>query len=467
VREMHLTVDGQAHPVTETFAVLNPADEEVLAHAPVCDEATMQLALNAAERAQPDWALDDERRKKALLQCADIIDAHVEELAQVLTLEQGKPLEDARGEVKGTANVVRYAVSIDAQDEVLQDDAVGYAVLTRRPLGVVVAITPWNYPLILAAYKFAPALRAGNSVVVKPSPYTPLSSLYLGELLQEALPSGVFSVLSGGDDLGRLLTESPIPRKVSFTGSVPTGRKVAASAAQDFKRVTLELGGNDPAIVLADADLDVLADRLFWGVFSNSGQVCAVAKRIYVHRSLYAAVVDLLADRARSTPMGNGLSAGIKLGPLNNAQQLRIVEELVTDAVDQGAEVVVGGERASGPGYFYQPTVLTNVDDGVRVVDEEQFGPVIPVMVFDDVEDAIKRANRSSFGLGASVWSRDEQAARRVASQLQSGNVWVNTHSHYDPHLPFAGWKSSGLGVENGRLGYDAFTEVQVMYQAR
>jgi acyl-CoA reductase-like NAD-dependent aldehyde dehydrogenase len=370
-------------------------------------------------------------------------------------------------EVMGAAIWFRYTASLEIPTEVLQDDEQGRIELRRRPLGVVAAITPWNFPLLLAVWKIAPALLAGNSVVIKPSPFTPLTTLKLGEILRPILPPGVVNVLSGGNELGSWMTGHPIPRKISFTGSVATGKKVAAAAAPDLKRTTLELGGNDPAIVLGDVDPRATAQKIFWGAFENSGQICSAIKRVYVPEALYGTLVNELAELARSVKVGNGLEAGTQLGPLNNAPQFERVKELVEDARKNGARIVTGGKPLADKGYFYAPTIVADIDDGARLVDEEQFGPALPVIPYRNVEDAIERANATHFGLSASVWSGDAEQATAVARQLECGTAWVNQHLAIAPNLPFGGAKWSGIGVENGPWGLLGFTEIQVVNVAK
>ncbi|MEW2513806.1 aldehyde dehydrogenase family protein [Streptomyces sp. NPDC046870] len=336
----------------------------------------------------------------------------------------------------------------------------------HKPLGVVAAIAPWNAPLMLAMWKIAPALRAGNTVVLKPSPCTPLSTLAMGELLRSVFPAGVLNVVSGLDPLGARMVEHPVPCKVSFTGSTATGKKVAASAANSLKRVTLELGGNDPAIVLPDADPVAIADKLFWGGFVNSGQICLAVKRVYVHSTIHDSLVEELAQRARTAVVGDGFDPRSTLGPLTNTMQRDKVAQLVSAAIDDGAVAVTGGEALPGQGYFYPPTILANAKDGMAVVDEEQFGPVMPVVAYDDLDAVIERVNTSPFGLTASVRSTDLDAAARVATQLDAGQVTVNAHAHAHglrPYLPFSGHKDSGIGVENALEGLAEYTSTTVL----
>jgi acyl-CoA reductase-like NAD-dependent aldehyde dehydrogenase len=308
---------------------------------------------------------------------------------------------------------------------------------------------------------------AGNTLVLKPSPYTPLSTLKVGELLRDVFPPGVVNIISGSDQLGAWMTSHPVPRKISFTGSVETGKKVALSAAPDLKRVTLELGGNDPAIVLDDADPAVVASAIFAGAFNNNGQVCSAIKRVYVPEALYDDVVEGLAAHARSIKVGEGTEEGVKLGPINNEPQYERVKELVADALSHGATAVTGGKAMDRAGYFFEPTILTGLSDGTRIVDEEQFGPALPVVPYRDLGDAIDRANATHFGLSGSVWGGDADRAAAVAAQLECGTAWVNTHLALSPEQPFGGFKWSGIGVENGPWGLAEFSEFQVVHRSK
>ena len=462
-----MTIDGQSVPGTERFGVVNPANGEVFAHAPECSRAQLDAAMEAAARAFPDWRGDLERRRKGLVACAKALKQRLADLGPILTREQGKPLARATEELVGAAVWLQYTASLEIPVEVVQDDANQRVEVRRRPLGVVGAITPWNYPVLLAVWKIAPALLAGNTIVLKPSPYTPLSTLKLGEILRDALPPGVLNVVSGGDALGAWITEHPAVRKISFTGSVATGKRVAAAAAPDLKRMTLELGGNDAAIVLEDADPQRVAERLFWGAFTNTGQVCSAIKRLYVDERIAKPLVEAMAEVARAVRLGDGLEPGTQLGPLNNAPQFERVIELVEDARRHGARIVTGGAPREGPGYFYPATLVTGIAEGTRLVDEEQFGPALPILVFRDVDDAVERANRTPYGLSGSVWSARPERAAEVADRLECGTAWVNQHMAIAPNTPFGGAKWSGLGVENGPWGLLGFTEIQTVSIAR
>jgi acyl-CoA reductase-like NAD-dependent aldehyde dehydrogenase len=460
------TVDGADFPgELPDFPVINPAHGEVLAHAPSVSDRQLDVVFGSAERAYQDWRIDEPSRRAALRSAADALEAARDELVPILTAEQGKPLQDAGLEIDFSALWLRYFADLEMPREVVFDDDSRYAVIVRRPLGVVAAITPWNFPISLAMWKIAPALRAGNTVVLKPSPYTPLTTLAMGRVLRNVLPAGVLNVISGPDPLGAAMTAHPIPRKVSFTGSTATGKSVAQSAALDLKRVTLELGGNDPAVVLADIDVDSVADKLFWSAFGNNGQICVAVKRIYAHESVHDNLVEALAERARTARVGDGTQPGVQLGPLNNKKQLDIVSGLVGDALGAGARAVVGGRLIEGPGYFFQPTILDQITDGARIVDEEQFGPALPIVRFSDVREVVSRANASHYGLTASVWSADVEHAAAVAEQLDAGSVSVNAHAAaVVQDLPFGGHKWSGIGVENGPWGLHEYTAIQVIH---
>ena len=458
------TADGVDLSTSDTFGIVNPATGRVFAHAPAVGVDQLDHVFSTAQRAYDSWQDDEPARRAALRAAADRLESAADELAPLLTAEQGKPLLHARDEITRSAMWLRYYADLEVPREIVRDDAEAYQEVVRRPLGVVVAITPWNFPIMLAFWKIAPALRAGNTVVVKPSPYTPLTMLAVGRLLREVLPAGVLSVISGPEPLGAAAVAHRIPRKVSFTGSTVVGRQVGIAAAADFKRVTLELGGNDPAILLGDVDVDRIAPSLFWSAFVNSGQVCLGAKRIYVHHSIHARVVEAMAALAGTVVVDDGAMPGAQFGPLNNLPQFERVKDLVGDAVHHGAAVAFGGAPLDRDGYFYPPTVLSAVTDGIRVVDEEQFGPVMPIVAFDDEADVLRRANASAYGLTASVWSADPERAYALAAKVDSGQVSVNVHGGgIMPTLPFGGHKDSGIGVENGPWGLASYTDIQVV----
>ena len=463
-----MTINGKTVKSRESFQVINPATGSPFADAPDCSADELQQAMSAAEAALPAWQADEDFRRQTLRDAADLIASCGAQLAPVLTAEQGKPLAQAAGEFRASSVWLRYYADLEIPSEVIQDDAHGYARIYRKPLGVVGAITPWNYPISLAFWKIAPALRAGNTVVVKPSPYTPLSTLAFGELLQQVLPPGVLNVVSGRDPLGASITEHPTPRKISFTGSTATGKKVMAAAAADLKRVTLELGGNDPAILLDDIDPEGIADQLFWKAFANSGQICVAVKRVYVHETTYGDVVDALASRAKGVKVGDGTEEGVQLGPINNLTQFERVSKLVAQALDSGGRAAAGGGPIDREGYFYSPTILYDIDDKEPIVAQEQFGPALPILSYRTIDEVVTRANDSMYGLSASVWSADPDRAAAVGLRLNTGQVDINNHSTgLQPHLPFAGVKWSGIGVENGPWGLNEFTEIQMIHAAQ
>jgi acyl-CoA reductase-like NAD-dependent aldehyde dehydrogenase len=462
-----MTIDGSPAPAEQTFGVINPATGRVYEQAPDCLPEQLDAAFAAAARAYRNWKADESMRREVMLAGAAAMFTAADEIGAIFVAEQGKPLADAKGEAIGAGAWLKYFARLEMPREEIQDDDRAFTEVVRRPLGVVAAITPWNYPVMLAAWKIAPALLAGNTMVLKPSPFTPLATLRMGEILAGVLPPGVLNVVSGGDHLGRRMTAHPVPRKISFTGSVAAGRHVAAAAAADLKRITLELGGNDPAILLDDMDPAAIAGRLFWGAFQNNGQVCSAIKRVYAPRRLYAEVVEVLAAQARAAKVGDGSRDGVQLGPVNNKPQFDRVSQLVANALASGGTAVSGGAPADGDGYFYTPTIVAGLTDGSRLVDEEQFGPALPVVAYDDLDDAVERANATHFGLSGSVWASDPERAATVAARLECGTAWVNTHLALAPYQPFGGAKWSGIGVENGPWGLHAFTELQVLHQAR
>lgn len=462
-----LLINGEMVDGDQTMEVINPATEQPVASCARASEAQLNAAVAAAKAAFPGWAATPiDERKKAVNAIADAIEAHGEELARLLVQEQGKPLGDAMGEVFGTAAFFRYFTTLDLPVKVLDDSEGRRVEAHRKPLGVVGAIVPWNFPMILMAFKLSPALIAGNTVVLKPAPTTPLTSLRLGELVKDILPAGVLNVISDANDLGAPLTAHPDVRKISFTGSTATGAKVMAGAAGLLKRITLELGGNDAGIVLDDVDPKETAPKLFQSAFQNSGQVCIAMKRLYVHESIYDEMCDELATLADAAIIGDGLEQGTQLGPLQNKMQFEKVQELLADAGKNG-KIIAGGVVPDQPGYFIRPTIVRDVSDGTRIVDEEQFGPVLPVIKYSDTDDAIARANASPYGLGGSIWSSDIDKAYALADKMESGTVWVNKHAELDPSIPFGGSGMSGLGTELGEEGLEEFTQLKIINMAR
>jgi len=460
-----MSIDGEQQRGAHSFAVINPATEEEFARAPACSREQLDDAAQAAQRAFASWRRDEGARREAIRKAAELLQAKAQEIGHTLTLEQGKPLAQAVNEVAGAAAQLKAAAAMPLPNEVTRDNDKGRIEICYRTYGVCAGITPWNFPVMMAASKIAPALISGNTLVLKPSPFTPLSTLHVGEVLNQALPKGVLNVVSGGNELGSQLSEHPLVRKISFTGSVPTGKKVALAAAADLKRTTLELGGNDPAIVLDDADPAQVAPQLFWSAFMNCGQICIAVKRIYAPEAMFDALVEGIAKLAREVKVGDGTDPQTQIGPINNAMQLERVSSLVADAKRRGAKVHAGGERLPRKGFFFAPTVLTGLSDDAPVVAEEQFGPVLPLLPYRSLDDAIARANGTHYGLGASVWSKDRNRALEVAKEIDSGTVWINQHLALTADAPFGGAKHSGIGVQGGRWGVDSFLQKHVINQ--
>lgn len=463
-----MSIGGQLAPSVRTFPVVNPANGTEFARAPDATAEQLDEAIAAAREAQPSWAALPLAQRQAMLKSvAATYMGHQEELARLITREQGKPLVKARLEVAIAAHWFTEFASMELPEHTLQDTPQSYVLVRRVPLGVVGAIVPWNYPLVLSAWKMAPALLAGNTLVLKPSPYTPLATLRIGELLRDVLPAGVLNVVSGGDALGPLMSAHPGFDKISFTGSTTTGRRVMRSASDHLTRLTLELGGNDAAIVMPDVDVEVVAKALFWGAFVNSGQVCIAAKRVYIHESIYDRMAESFARLARAVRVGPGDVEGVELGPVQNqAQYLRLIE-LLDDCRRNGLRFLAGGERPAGPGYFLPVTIVDNPPENSRVVQEEPFGPILPLLKFRDVDEVIARANASDYGLAGSIWCRNEQQAVAIARRLETGTVWINEIQAASPHKPMAGHKQSGLGVENGREGLLEYTQPQTISMQR
>jgi acyl-CoA reductase-like NAD-dependent aldehyde dehydrogenase len=464
--DFNLLIDGKMVPGDQTMPVLNPATEEVLVQCPRASKKQLNAAVAAAKAAFPAWAATPiEERRRLVTQMAEIIEANTNELARLLTSEQGKPLADATGEVMGMAGFFRYLASLDLPMKVIEDSGDGVEA-HRRPLGVIGAIIPWNYPLLILSFKLPSALLAGNTLVVKPAPTTPLSTLRFAELVKDVLPKGVLNVITDANDLGDVMTKHPDIRKISFTGSTATGQKVMANAAATLKRITLELGGNDASIVLDDVDPKKVAPGIFEDAFQNSGQVCLAIKRLYVHESVYDEICNELVAIARNTVVDDGSKQGTKLGPLQNKMQYEKVKGFLKDARKNG-NIIAGGAAMDRPGYFIEPTIVRDIKEGSRLVDEEQFGPVLPVIKYSDNDDVIRRANATNYGLGASVWSSDTARAHKVASRIEAGTVWINKHLDMAPHIPFGGAKQSGIGTEFAEEGLAEFTQLQIINEAR
>ena len=460
-----LSIGGRLVDAPSTFEVYNPATGEVLAHAPEGSPEQMEEAIAAAKAAFPSWSgLSWEERSAYLTRYADALDAHRDEIARLLTLEQGKPLHSmASVEVDYALYWVREVAKRQLPVETVEDNDDHVVEIHHTPLGVVGAITPWNFPILLGLWKVAPCLVTGNTMVMKPSPYTPLGTLRFGEIAQQVLPPGVLNIVSGGNDLGAQMTGHPDIAKISFTGSTATGKKVMSSGSGNLKRITLELGGNDPAIVLPGADTRALIPTLFDAAYGNSGQWCIAVKRLYVHESIHRQFVDEFVAYAREKKVGNGLDPDTDLGPIQNTMQYDKLISMFDDIRANGYDVPLGGTiDRDAPGNFVPVTVVDNPPDDSRIVREEPFGPVLPILSFRDTDEVVSRANDTDFGLGGSVWGPADEAAA-VAKRLETGTVWVNEIHVHGIDIPFGGHKQSGMGVENGAEGLAEFTNTKTL----
>jgi acyl-CoA reductase-like NAD-dependent aldehyde dehydrogenase len=466
--ELQMTIDGRQLGARESFNVHDPATGQVVGRVPNAGLAELDAAVAAAKAAFRTWSrLPDAQRQAALSRVSDLLEAESDVLARLVTQEQGKPLAGAGSRFEAGAAVAwaRHTAAQQLPVKLLQDNAQGRVELHRRPIGVVGSITPWNWPLMIAIWHILPALRAGNTVVIKPSPFTPLATLRAVQVMNQALPPGVLNIVTSddqGENLGAAMSRHPDIGKIVFTGSNATGERVMAGASATMKRLTLELGGNDAGIVLPDANPQAIAEGLFWGAFVNAGQTCAALKRLYVHDSLHDAVCESLATFARNVPMGHGLQDGMLLGPLTTSAQHEKVARLAAAGRAEG-RVLLGGDSLGGQ--FFSTTLISDLSPTNPLVTEEQFGPVLPILRYARIEDAIEMANNAEVGLGGSVWGSDIAQAREVALQLECGSVWINKHGAIQPDAPFGGLKKSGLGVEFGDEGLYQNTDIQVVFQ--
>jgi acyl-CoA reductase-like NAD-dependent aldehyde dehydrogenase len=461
-----MIINGRKVTTGSVVEVINPATGSVFASVATADRRTLDEAVASARAAFPAWASTPYPERVATMRkIADVLTDRSDEIGRILTTEQGKPLADAVGEVVHGALLAQYLADNVSFDPVVYPSNTGrHIVEHRKPLGVVAAITPWNFPLTLLWIKILPALIAGNTVIVKPASTTPLSSVRMVELLNEILPPGVLNVICGDHDLAGELTSHPGIDKIAFTGSTATGSKVMASAAATIKRITLELGGNDPAIVLDDVDVADAAGRVYAAATMCTGQVCLAAKRTFVPSRLYDEFCDELVRHAKAEVVGDGFDAATTMGPIQNAAQYAKTLSYLEDAHQSGT-VIAGGAAIDGPGYFVAPTIVRDIPDSARLVREEQFCPVVPVLSYDDLDDVVARANDTEYGLGATVWGRDLDRAFDVAMRIESGMVWVNQHMDFDFGVTARGAKRSGLGGELGKEGFDAFTQAYVVDQ--
>ena len=457
-----LLIDGELVAGDYTLDVVNPATGEVFATVARASRRQAEAAIEAAKRAQPAWdALGWDARSDLLKALADAVEERRQDFIDTMVAEQGKPRVEAAQEVDYSIAFIRHFAGLRLPEKDIRMQG-GRVELRHRPLGVVAGISPWNFPLLIPAAKIAPALVTGNTMVMKPAPTTPILTLMLGELAAAILPAGVLNVITDQNDLGDLLTSHPDIAKVTFTGSTATGRRIMASAAPTLKRLTLELGGNDAAIVLDDVDPKVAARKVYDGAMLNAGQICVAVKRAYVPSSIYDEFCDEIAKLANQAIVDDGSKQGTTIGPIQNRMQFERVCELLADAKKRG-KVIAGGEPLDREGYFIPPTIVRDLPEDARLVREEQFGPVLPVMRYDDVDDVIARANNSEFGLGGTVWGKDVDRAIAIAKRVDTGTIWVNQHLAIDPTIPFRGAKQSGLGAELGEAGLNEYTQAHIV----
>ncbi len=473
MQQFDMYINGSPVQSGNTFDVINPATGQAFARCQLGDVSHVDGAVRAARAAFPAWSRTAEDERKQLLHAvAGAIEANMPELMGLVTMETGKPMGGLNGigsgmEVGGSIAWTQYTTELQLPVDVIQDNDDARIEVHRKPLGVVASITPWNWPLLIAIWHVIPALRAGNTVVMKPSEFTPVSTLRFVQLASEILPAGVINIVTGGGDVGAAITAHPDIQKVIFTGSTPTGKRIMQSAAGNLTRCTLELGGNDAGIVLPDANIQDIVPKLFGAAFHNNGQTCAALKRLYVHESQYDEVCEAMTALAQNVKVGDGLEEGTELGPVQNQPQLDIVMDLAESARVDGGTFLTGGQRMDRDGYFFEPTIVAGLTDGSRLVDEEPFGPIVPIIKYTDVDEVIERANRNASGLGGSIWSSDTDRAAELAQRLECGSAWVNDHGAIQPDAPFGGVKQSGMGVEFGLYGLEEFTSLQTLKIAK
>ncbi|MFS0644440.1 aldehyde dehydrogenase family protein [Siminovitchia sp. 179-K 8D1 HS] len=469
-----LYINGEFTPSTsgKTFETINPATEEALATISEAQPDDINLAVEAAHKAfhKGPWSeLTTAERSHLIYKFADLLAENREELAQLETLDNGKPYQCAlEDDVDGTVNHFRYyagwATKLYGQTIPISKQYLNYTV--HEPVGVVGQIIPWNFPLAMASWKMGAALATGCTVVIKPAEQTPLSLLYAAKLFKEAgFPDGVVNIVPGfGPVAGEAIVTHPKINKVAFTGSTVTGKNIMKKAADQIKHVTLELGGKSPNIIFEDANLEEAIEGAFQGIMYNHGQNCSAGSRVYVQRSLYDKVLNALAEKANQLVLGNGLDEKTEMGPLISKKQLERVLGYIQKGEEEGAKIVAGGKRAFDKGYFMQPTIFADVTDDMVIAREEIFGPVVVVMPFDTVEEVIRRANDSNYGLAAGIWSENIQTAHYVASRLEAGTVWINDYGLEMEGAPFGGYKQSGIGRELGSYALNEYTEVKSVW---
>ncbi|KAI9163095.1 putative aldehyde dehydrogenase FUS7 [Paramyrothecium foliicola] len=459
-------INNELVPTAKTRQAINPSTEETLWDAPVTTQEDVDKAVKAAKAAWPAWRdLSQDERAEYLNKFADAIEANQQQFVELLGKEAGKPPQAGGFELFLTMSIARETPKLRLKEEKPEDNEDRTAIVRYVPLGVGVGIVPWNFPMLLGAGKLFPALLAGNTFIWKPSPYSPYSALKLAEIGTKVFPPGVFQALSGEEDLGPMLTSHPGVAKVSFTGSVATGKKVMAACATTLKRVTLELGGNDAAIVCEDVDIEKVVSKVVFLAFVHSGQICMNIKRIYVHEKIYDDFLAAMVAFTKQFKVGDYTDSEAFFGPIQNKMQYTKLHDLYSQIDKEGWKIALGGPtKNESKGYFITPTIVDNPPEDSRIVVEEPFGPIVPVLKWSDEADVISRANASELGLGASVWSKDTERAKRMAEQLEAGSIWVNTHFEVAPNVPFGGHKQSGLGMDWGEVGLKGWCNAQAYW---
>lgn len=468
LEDFNMIIDGKSVAGASNFDVINPATGEIFAKAPDCSEAQLDEAIASSRQAFLSWKkLSYEERAGYLNEMGQALIDNAGEMARLFTLEQGRPVALAQAEITNGGEWMQSIAKMRVEADIHEDSDQQLVKTHHVPLGVVCTIVPWNFPISLAAWKIAPALLTGNTMVLKPSPFTPLSTLVMGKMFADILPAGVLNIISGGDNLGPWMTSHPGFDKIAFTGSTATGKRVMESASKNLKSLTLELGGNDAAIVMPDVDLDEVAGKIFFGSFFNTAQICVATKRLYVHEDIYDDLRDRLIAIAKTTKIGDGTKQDTDMGPIQNKRQYDRVQELLGDAKKADLTVIECSDIPDGKGYFIPITIVDNPPEQSRVVQEEAFGPILPMLKFSDVDDVVARANASDYGLAGAVWSKDTDKAMAIALEMETGVVWINQNLIMIPGAPFAGHKQSGFGVENGMEGLLEYTVPKSIYLAR
>lgn len=458
-----MLINGKLREGNETLGVINPATGKVFATSPRASRAHLEEAIAAGKRAFPAWARQSFAQRRALLELfADAIEARASEFSILLTREQGKPLAEAQYEIMGAVFALRHFAQAELAVRTLYDNESERVTEHRSALGIVAAIVPWNFPVLLLMLKLAPALITGNVVVAKPAPTTPLTTLLLGEVAAEILPAGIFQTIVDANDLGAVLASHRDVAHVSFTGSTSTGKKVLAGVADTLKRFTLELGGNDVAILLDDVDVAKVALSIFESAMTNAGQICLATKRVYAPANLYDLLCDALGKLAAEVIVGDGLEPATQIGPIQNRRQFDKLLGYLDEANTHGT-IVSGGHALERDGYFIAPTIVRDLPASSALVREEQFGPVLPILSYANIEDAIAQANDTEYGLGGSVWSADPERGAEIALRIDTGTVWVNRHLVLPFDVPFGGAKQSGIGRQQGIEGLYEMTQAKVV----